>query len=154
MVFCLLWEFSNLCRSFFKVLKNVGHFLKVFIEFVAILLLFYVLGFSLWGMWDLRSLTKEPIHTPSLKGEVLTTGPPGKSPFCIEFLIVFMLTALKSLHDSQELWPMCPRHCCQDMCSHVRLWWPPVLGLLQLFFLADHGGSQGLWLALSSRAAQ
>ena len=95
----------------------LGHFLKVFIEFVAILLLFYVLVFWLWGMWDLRSLTKEPILTPSLEDEVLTTGPPGKSPVCIEFLTVFMLTALKSLHDSQELLPVFPRHSALRTCA-------------------------------------
>ena len=45
---------------------------KVFIEFVTILLLFYVL-------WDLSYRPWfEPAH-PALEGEVLTTGPPGKS---------------------------------------------------------------------------
>ena len=44
---------------------------KVFIEFVTILLLFYVLVFWPRGMWDLSSPTKE--------GGVLTTGTPGKS---------------------------------------------------------------------------
>ena len=53
--------------------------LKVFIEFVTILLLFYVLVFWLWSMWDLSSLTRDQICTPALEGEVLNTGPPGKS---------------------------------------------------------------------------
>ena len=52
--------------------------LKVFIEFVTILLLFYVLVFWLWSMWDLSSLTRDQICTPALEGEVLNTGPPGK----------------------------------------------------------------------------
>ena len=30
------------------------------------------------GMWDLTSLTRDGTHTPC-EGEVLTTGPPGKS---------------------------------------------------------------------------
>ena len=45
---------------------------KVFIEFVTILFLFYV--FWPRGMWDLI----EPASL-ALEGEVLTTGPPGKS---------------------------------------------------------------------------
>ena len=52
---------------------------KVFVEFVTILLLLYVLGFWLWGMWDLNSLTTDGTHIPALEGKVLTTGPPGKS---------------------------------------------------------------------------
>ena len=32
---------------------------KVFIEFVTISLLFYVLGFWPWGMWDLSSLARD-----------------------------------------------------------------------------------------------
>ena len=49
---------------------------KVFIEFVAILLLFYVLVF--WPRGILGSLTRDPI-TPALKGDVLVTGLPRKS---------------------------------------------------------------------------
>ena len=45
---------------------------KVFIEFVTILLLFYVLVFWPWGMWD-------QTPPPALEGEVLTIGQPGKS---------------------------------------------------------------------------
>ena len=41
----------------------MGHFLKVFIEFVTILLLWHVLVFWLWGMWDLRSPTRDRTHT-------------------------------------------------------------------------------------------
>ena len=37
---------------------------EVFVEFVAILLLFYVLVFWLQNMWDLRSLIRDWIHTP------------------------------------------------------------------------------------------
>ena len=38
--------------------------LKVFIEFVTILLLLYVLGFWPWGMWDLSFLTRDQTCTP------------------------------------------------------------------------------------------
>ena len=37
-------------------------FLKVFIVFVTILLLFYVLVFWPPGMWDLSSPTRGPLH--------------------------------------------------------------------------------------------
>ena len=37
---------------------------KVFIEFVTILLLFYVLVFWPRGMWGLTSLTRDQTHTP------------------------------------------------------------------------------------------
>ena len=59
---------------------DVDHFSKVFIEFVIILLLFYVLVFWPPGMWDLVPWPGiEPVPT-ALEGEVPTTGPPGKSP--------------------------------------------------------------------------
>ena len=40
------------------------HFLKVFIEFIIILLLFYVLAFWLQSTWDLISPTRDQIHMP------------------------------------------------------------------------------------------
>ena len=58
-------------------LKN----LKLFIEFVIILLLFYALVLWSWGMWDL-SPHRQPGIKPipfTLEGKVLTTGRPGKS---------------------------------------------------------------------------
>ena len=71
-----------------------GPVFKVFIEFVTILLLFYVLEFWPRGMWDLNYLTSDQTCTPSaLEGEVLTTGPPGKS---------WEITFLKSL-----IWVVC-----------------------------------------------
>ena len=45
---------------------------KVFTEFVTILLLFYVLVFWVWGMWDLRSPTRNGTCTRPLEGKVLT----------------------------------------------------------------------------------
>ena len=39
---------------------------KVFIEFVTILLLFYVLVFWPQGMWDLSSPTRDRTHTPCI----------------------------------------------------------------------------------------
>ena len=59
-------------------------FFLIFIEFVTVLLLFYVSVFWLGGMWDLscptRAQTPQPGPTPpATEGEVLTTEPPGKS---------------------------------------------------------------------------
>ena len=64
-------------RDFFGVL---GFFLmctifKGFIEFVTILLLFYVLVFWPPDMQDLSF----PVRNSALEGEVLTTEPPGKA---------------------------------------------------------------------------
>ena len=55
---------------------------KVFIEFVTILLLFYVF-FWFFGHEACGILAPRPgiePAPPALEGEVLTTGPPGKSP--------------------------------------------------------------------------
>ena len=52
--------------------------LNIFIEFVAALLLFYVLVFWPRSMWGLSCPRIDPAPL-SLEGEVLTTGPPGES---------------------------------------------------------------------------
>ena len=39
---------------------------KAFIEFVIVLLLLYVLGFWLRGIWDLSSLIRELTDNPSI----------------------------------------------------------------------------------------
>ena len=55
---------------------------KDFIEFVTILLLFYVLVFWLWGRWVGILAPAWPGNeprVPALEGKVLTTGLPGKS---------------------------------------------------------------------------
>ena len=61
--------------------------LKVFIEFVTILFAFlkkYFGFFWLRGMWDLNTPTSDQIHIdPAVEGEILTTGPPGKSPVMV-----------------------------------------------------------------------
>ena len=46
-------------KSFFKIFVLCGLFFKGFIEFVTILLLFYVLVGWLWGIWDPSSLTRD-----------------------------------------------------------------------------------------------
>ena len=49
-------------------LKDVfdGTILKLFIEFVTMLFLFSVSFFWLWGMWDLKSLTRTWTCTPCI----------------------------------------------------------------------------------------
>ena len=51
---------------------------EVFIEFVTILLLFYVMAFWPGGMWDLSSLTRVKLELFALEDRVLITGPLGK----------------------------------------------------------------------------
>ena len=72
---------------------------KVFIEFVTILLLFYILGFS-FGCEACGILVPvlgvEPI-LPELEGKVLTTGPPGKS-----LLILFESVTWITFNYSQQ----------------------------------------------------
>ena len=65
-----------------KSLLYVGW--HVFIAFVTILLLFYVLVFWPWVLWDLSSPTSPSSLKPhtAFEGQVLTTGPPGKSLVC------------------------------------------------------------------------
>ena len=61
--------------------------LKVFIEFVTILFAFLKNSFGFFwlrGMWDLNALTRDQIHKdPAVEGEILTAGPPGKSPVMV-----------------------------------------------------------------------
>ena len=52
---------------------------KLFIEFVTILLLFYFLAFWLWACGISASQAGIKRAPLALKGEVLATGPPGKS---------------------------------------------------------------------------
>ena len=51
---------------------------KVFMEFVTILLLFYVLFFGLEARGILAPRPGIEPAPPALEGEVLTTGPPGR----------------------------------------------------------------------------
>ena len=64
--------------------------LKVFIEFVTMLLLFYVLVFWRQACGILAPQPGIKPAPPALEGEVLTTGPPGKSP--IPVFLCFLVT--------------------------------------------------------------
>ena len=69
-----------LCRHTLSFLFFFLTIFKVFIEFVTILLLFYVLVFWRRGMWDLPGPGLEPVFN-ALAGGFLTTAPPGKPNF-------------------------------------------------------------------------
>lgn len=69
----ILW-FSIFLKNIFSMWTI---FLKSFIEFVALLLLFYVLEFWPAGMWDVRSQPGMNLHTACTEGAVFTAGPPG-----------------------------------------------------------------------------
>ena len=57
----------------------ISVFFKVFIDFVTILLLFYVLCFWSQGMWNLSSLTRDQTSVPFIGRWRLNPGPLGKS---------------------------------------------------------------------------
>ena len=65
---------------------------KVFIEFVTILLLFYIYIYFFFGHETCEILTPQPRvedAPPILKGKILTTGLPGKSlPFVLKLATV------------------------------------------------------------------
>ena len=86
--------------SFFK------DFVEVFIEFVTMLVLFYVLVFL--AMRHVRSSSGIKSTAPALKDDVLTTGPPGKSQvfliisiFLLSFLGLLLIISLLS-HDRMD----------------------------------------------------
>ena len=77
--FCLSEKIFISPSFFLRFFFLMWTILKFFIEFVTILLLLYVLGFWPWGIWGLTSPTRDQTCILALEGEVLTTGPPGKS---------------------------------------------------------------------------
>ena len=79
------YRFSHLL--FFKVFFFffMWTIFKSWIEFVTILLLFYVLVFWLWVMWDISLQSGIKPTALAFEGQVLTTGSPGKSLFFISW---------------------------------------------------------------------
>ena len=105
--FLKIGTFSS-CHSLFFMCS----ILKVFIEFVKILLLFYILFFWSRGMWNFSSLARNQTHTPYIGRQILTTGPPGKSPgvilyasqsLCLSFWSVIIYTLVLFLPDCEFL---------------------------------------------------
>ena len=78
--FCLFFLFLKI---FFKLIS----FLKAFIEFVTILLLFYALVFWPWGMWGLPVPGMETMP-PALEVKVLATELPAKSLFFFSLVYI------------------------------------------------------------------
>ena len=97
-------------------------FFKVFIEFVTILLLFYVLVFWPRGIWDLSSRPGIEPTPPALEGEVLTTGLPGKS-LSLQFYgwklkcLPRDAKGISHLGMSSLLTPGFRKHVCSLLCS-------------------------------------
>ena len=73
----VLRKMSNLYTFTWPHLKKI--FFRVFIEFVTILLLFYVLVFWLKACGILAPQPGNKPTSPALEGKVFTIGPPGKS---------------------------------------------------------------------------
>ena len=71
---------------FFKIFLMWTIF-KVFIEFVTILLLFHVLVFWPWGIWDLSSPTWDQTHTPCIGRRSLNHWTTREIPHCYYWLI-------------------------------------------------------------------
>ena len=90
------------CVVFLKDIFDVDHFL-VFIEFVTVLLLFYVCFFVFFFLGqkvcEILVSGTEPA-APALQGEILTTGLPGKSQK-LYFLQVVNIRFWK-LHESKS----------------------------------------------------
>ena len=62
--FTLIKRLFNLFEKEFYFLKIflLWVIFKVFIEFVTLLLLFYIMVFCLWGMWDLTKLPDQELN--------------------------------------------------------------------------------------------
>ena len=98
---CCQFRFSNIQSRIFAsiFIKDIGlqfsflvvsssvFFVKVFIEFVPILLLFYVLVSCLWGMWDLSFKTRDRTCTPCTGRQNLNCWTTRKVPTC--FILFF-----------------------------------------------------------------
>ena len=80
-----------------QVSKTMTHFLKdfffecgpllVFIKFVTVMLLFYILVFWLWGMWNLNSLTGDQTFTPCIEKQSLNHWTTKEVPFVVVVVV-------------------------------------------------------------------
>ena len=95
-------DFSASSSFFFKDFFNMDFFKSLYWTCYE-LFPFYDLVSWLWDMWDLSFLTRDWPHTPSLEGEVLTTGLPGKS------LCLLLRRLLGSLTQCFHLQPLTRR---------------------------------------------
>ena len=72
-------SFPSTRNQLHGIFFNVNHFLKVFIEFVTILLLFCLLVFCLRGMWYFSAPTRDRTSTPCIGRQCLNHWTPEKS---------------------------------------------------------------------------
>ena len=84
---------SKFCLGLFFLRFLVWTNFKVFIEFVTILLLFYVFVFWPWGMWDLSSPTRDWTHTPCIGRQSLNHWTAREVPVWV-FYCMFLLNLL------------------------------------------------------------
>ena len=83
---------------------------KVFIEFVTVLLLFYILVFWLWEMWDLSSQTRDQTHIPCIRRQSLNHWTAKAVPAFVPFLKkISWLYLGKSISVPSDLfhWSLC-----------------------------------------------
>ena len=73
--FCLVFSFVNF--FFLRFFLNVGHFLKSLLNFCYNIASVLCFGHKSPGILGLQPGTA--LSAPKLSGEVLTTGPPGRS---------------------------------------------------------------------------
>ena len=98
---------------------DVDHFFKVFIEFVTILLLFYVLVFWPRGIWDLSSSTRDRTLTPCTRRRILNPWTTREVPGLFDINSKMFLTSSSSLrHHSKSATP----HLSLDLLKWVPNW--------------------------------
>ena len=69
---------DDIYKSYFqRIFFYVDHFLKFWLNLLQYCFCFLCFGFWPWGMWDLRSLTRDWTHTPHFGRWIIE--PPGKS---------------------------------------------------------------------------
>ena len=122
---------------FLKIFFLMWTIFKVIIEFVTILLLFYVLVFWPWGMWDLSSPTRDQTHTPCIGKRSLNHWTAREVPALLKFLIIFKQGTPFFLFFLAALGLRC---CAQAFSS---------CGERGLFFIVVHG----LFIAVASLVA-
>ena len=69
--------------------------LLVFIKFVTVMLLFYILVFWLWGMWNLNSLTGDQTFTPCIEKQSLNHWTTKEVPFVVVVVVVQSLRCVR-----------------------------------------------------------
>ena len=110
---------------------------KVFIEFVTILLLFYVLGFWLRGTWELSSPTRDRTRTPCIGRQSLNDWTAKEVP--VRLLWILSSEALIFGHLCSSLHcPLLARTLVSWFSQNPLLWGSDHLWFLIRFFISRH----------------